>query len=312
MPRFLPTALLVTALGLAVLAPPAQAASDRTGSGAAAALAGSTTENLLAAMHGEAFARGSYLAYADQAKAVRNPSVAALFTRIAKAELDKHFTTEADLVGLVGSDDANLRAAIAGESSEATTMYPQFEAEAKAQGDEAAAALFHEIAIDEADHRARFEQALAALSGDGTTPAPPTVTPVAIPAGPALSQGATLANLKSALHGEAFASATYLAYAAQARANGHQELALLFTRISEVELREHFAGEAVLAGLVGQTGANLTTAATGENEEATSMYPQYAAEAEAAGDHEVATEFLKIAKDEGNHRDAFLRAGGRL
>ena len=191
-------------------------------------------------------------------------------------------------------------------------MYPQFEAQARSQGDAVAADLFHEIAADEAIHRDTYQQALAALSGSVKTPTPPEVAPVSIPAGPARSTGQTLTNLQAAMHGESFASAKYLAYAAHARATGHPALAKLFSTIAQVELKEHFAGEAVLAGLVSDTRANLAKAATGENWEATSMYPTYAREAAKAGDRQVAHQLFSVARDEAKHRDAFVKARKHL
>jgi rubrerythrin len=301
---------------LAILAPTAAAAAPAGAAGAsrgpAGPLAESTRTNLLDAMHGEALARARYLAYAAQARTEGHQQAGALLRRTAGVELNDHFALEAVYVGLSGTDQANLATAIAGESYEATTMYPQFEAEALADGDTVAAALFHEIAADEAAHRDLYSQALAALTGSGQTPAPPTVDPVTVPAGPAHSSGRTLANLQTALRGEAFASASYLAFARTTRQSGHPALARLFEAVSEVELSEHWAGEAGLAGVVADTGTNLATAAAGEDYEAETMYPSYAAQAAAAGDLAVARSLLEIAADEADHRDAFRSAAARL
>lgn len=315
--RTAPAAVLATALAVtgAALASPASAgtspASAGTSSGAGR-LDPSTRENLLAAMHGESFARAAYLAYAAQARSADRCGVAKLFGATAGVELDDHFRLEAELVGLVGTDQANLADAIAGEDYETTTMYPQFAAQAKAEGDLTAAALFTEIAADEAAHRDALAQAKAALAGQGRVPKPPKVAPVSVPAGPARSQGQTLSNLQAAMHGEAFASAKYLLYAEHARSTGHPAVARLFTTLSDIELREHWAAEAVLAGQVSGTKANLTSSAAGENYEATTMYPDYAAQATAAGDTEVAAKLTEIAADEADHRDAFLAARARL
>lgn len=306
--RFLPAvvpAAVLALTGVAGLAP-AAAASPAPG------IAASTKTNLLDAMHGEAFARAKYLAYAAQAGREGRATVASLYRSTAVTERTDHFAQEAGFVGLVGSDAANLRDAISGENYETTTMYPEFERQARAAGDAKAAALFHEIAADEADHRDRFKKALAALRRPGDVPAPPTVTPVSIPAGPASSSGQTLVNLKAAMHGEAFASAKYLAYAAHAKAAGRPALAKLFTGLASVELKEHFAGEAVLAGLVSDTRHNLDDSIAGENWENTSMYPGYARQAAAAGDTTVAKALREIGKEEGKHRNAFAAAKAKL
>ena len=50
--------------------------------------------------------------------------------------------------------------AIAGEHYETTSMYPEFEAEAKAEGNKAAANLFRQIAKIEAEHRDRYKKLL--------------------------------------------------------------------------------------------------------------------------------------------------------
>jgi rubrerythrin len=267
-----------------------------------------TKANVLKAMHGEAFARAAYLAYGAQARTDRQSKIATLFDRTAEVERGDHFKLEAELVGLVGNDAANLTDAISGESYETTTMYPQFVAQAKAEGDTAAAALFAEIAADEAAHRDALTKAKATLAGTGQVPAPPKVAPVDVPAGPAKSKGKTLVNLQEAMHGEAFASAKYLLYADQARSSGHEAIAVLFTTLAAIELREHWAAGAVLAGQVSGTSANLGSAATGENEEATRMYPGYAARAKAAGDVEATAMLTGIAADEARHRDAYLSA----
>lgn len=310
--RALPAIVLtvvIAAMGSAG-AVPASAASSAVP--AAPVIADGTRTNLLDAMHGEALARATYGAYAVQADRERHHRVARLFRSTARTELSDHFALEARLVGLVGSDAANLRDAISGEAYETTTMYPEFERQAREDGDLRAAELFHEIAADEADHRDRLATALTALDRPRDVPAPPKATVVPIPAGPALSSGRTLENLRTAMRGEAMASAKYLAYAAHARACGRFAVARLFTGLAKIELHEHFAEEGVLAGLVSGTADNLRDSIAGEDWEATVMYPGYADQAEAAGDVEVAAAFREIGMDEAGHRDSFAKALSRL
>ena len=67
-------------------------------------------------------------------------------------------------------------------------------------------------------------------------------------------------------------------------AGTHQTaLAKLFSGTAQVELREHFAGEAVLAGLVGTNAANLQDSITGETWEHTTMYPGFTTQATTDG-----------------------------
>jgi len=122
-----------------------------------------TMENLHTAMKGEAFAYASYLLYAEQARKTGHPEIAELFENAAKTERFEHFAEEAELAGLVGSNEENLRNAIKGESYEATTMYKEFAEQATSVEDHAAAERFEEIRQDEMKHRVMFEAALQKL-----------------------------------------------------------------------------------------------------------------------------------------------------
>lgn len=271
--------------------------------------ADSTKTNALTAMHGEAFAYAKYTAFSGAAARSGSPSIAQLFNRTASVELNEHFADEAIVAELVGSDASNLAAAVAGETYEATTMYPAFAAQATADGCTAAAELFTEIAADEAGHAAAFTQALASLTDPSmAVPAPPVVDPVTIIASTPACSGQTQANLEDAMHGEAFAQAAYRLYADHAASTGHADIAKLFRGTAQVELREHLAGEAVLAGLVGTNEANLKTAIAGETYEATTMYPDFAAQARAVGDDAAAQLFWKAGRQESSHASAFTAA----
>jgi rubrerythrin len=114
-------------------------------------------------MRAEAFAYAKYRLFAQHARAAGELDLAVLFEETARTELLEHFAEEAQLAGLVGSDPANLRDAIAGESSEVDAMYRQFAEEAAAVGDLAAAARFAEVRLDEMRHRDAFTAALARL-----------------------------------------------------------------------------------------------------------------------------------------------------
>jgi rubrerythrin len=77
-----------------------------------------TLDNLSTAMHGEAFAYVKYLLYAEHARKSGNKELAELFEKTAHTERFEHFSEEAQLAGLVGSDADNLKDAIKGESYE--------------------------------------------------------------------------------------------------------------------------------------------------------------------------------------------------
>ena len=274
-------------------------------------LADSTRANALSAMHGEAMAHAKYLAYATQAQQDGRGQAAQQFTSAAHTELSDHFAREADLIGLGGDIAANLRDAISGETNEAT-MYRGFANQANADHDTAATALFTDLGDDEATHAKDFTTALTAVTGPvgaATVPAGAHLGVVAITAGQAHSSGTTLANLHTAMQGEAFAYAKYLRYADQARRNGNPAVAQLFTNTANVELNSHFAGLASWAGLLAtDTNTNLTDAINGEQHEADIMYPDYARQAEQAGNAQAASLFREIAGDEKAHQQAFLGA----
>lgn len=124
-----------------------------------------TEKNLLAAMHGEAFAYAKYLRYADVARQAGAPELAELFEKTAQVELHEHFREESELVGVFRTNLENLGDAIAGEAYEVDTMYREFAEQAQAAGDLAAAARFIEIRADEMAHRAAFQAALHNLEG---------------------------------------------------------------------------------------------------------------------------------------------------
>lgn len=300
---------------IAVIAAPIAPASAASGSeqAIAADVAASTKANALTAMDGEAFAYAKYTAFAGEASRTGKTTVAKLFTRTAKVELYEHFAAEAKVAGTVGTDQDNLADAIAGETYEATTMYPSFAAQATADGCAVAADLFTEIAADEAAHVVAYQLALASLSDVSVAvPTPPVVDSVTIIASTPACSGRTLTNLLAAMHGEAFAHAKYKLYANHAAATGHPAIAKLFGGTAQVELREHFAGEAVLAGLVGSNRANLNAAVAGETYEATTMYPDFASEARAAGDRAAARVFWKAGRQEAAHARAFTAALHRV
>lgn len=115
----------------------------------------------------------------------------------------------------------------------------------------------------------------------------------------------THADLTKAMQGEAFANVSYRLYAEQARREGMSSVARTFDRAAGTELNEHFTEAADMSGLVRDDPTNLHTAMTGENYEATEMYPRFARQARSDGDTNAAERFTEIAHDEGTHRDAF-------
>ncbi|MGW5665945.1 ferritin family protein [Streptomyces sp. NPDC003758] len=273
-----------------------------------------TLADLTTAMKGEAFAHASYNLFGAQADREAHPAVGNLFRATAQTELGEHLREAATMTGVVGTNAADLRQAIDGETYEHQVMYRGFAEQARKDGDLDAAKLFTEIAGDEGRHRDAFRTALTVVTtGRGTIPAPQKADMVSVPAGmPKVKAARTKANLDTAMHGEALAHAKYMLFAARANQTGNAALARLFEGTAAVELHEHFAGEAVLAGLVCSTKQNLHKAVTGEHNEATDLYPGFAARATAVGDTAAARYFRDTAADEARHGTAFQQALDQL
>jgi rubrerythrin len=122
-----------------------------------------TRENLLSAMRREAFAFASYLLYATQARQHGRPQVAELFQQVATEEYFGHFVEQAAEAGVIGMEAENLHLAIEELAYEAEVMYRDFQAQAEAVGDHAAAERFRRLREDERRNRDRFLTVLRAL-----------------------------------------------------------------------------------------------------------------------------------------------------
>jgi rubrerythrin len=122
-----------------------------------------TRENLLRAMRREAFAFASYLLYATQARKHGRPEIAQLFEQVATEEYFGHFAAQALEAGVIGMEAENLHLAIEELAFEAEVMYRDFQAQAEAVGDQAAAERFRRLREDERHNRDRFLTVLRAL-----------------------------------------------------------------------------------------------------------------------------------------------------
>lgn len=115
-------------------------------------------------------------------------------------------------------------------------------------------------------------------------------------------------NIKSALVGESLARNKYTYYAIQARTEGHTEIADLFEKMAKNEMTHAKIWFSLLHNGLGKTEANLTDSATGENDEWSDMYPQFAKTARAEGLEDLAQMFEKVAAIEKDHERTFLKA----
>ena len=93
--------------------------------------------DLEAAFAGESQAHMKYLIFADKAEQEGYPNLARLFRATSYAE-QIHATSHFRTLSNVGQTQANLEAAIGGETYEVEEMYPAFKAVAELQGEKAA------------------------------------------------------------------------------------------------------------------------------------------------------------------------------
>ena len=132
-----------------------------------------------------------------------------------------------------------------------------------------------------------------------------------------LSGTKTEQNLLKAFAGESQARMRYDYFASQAKKEGLEQIASIFTEtaLNEKEHAKRFfkllVGNMVEitatypAGKIGTTMENLKSSANGENEEWTELYPEFAKIAQEEGFIEVALVFNLIAKVEKAHEERF-------
>ncbi len=114
-----------------------------------------------------------------------------------------------------------------------------------------------------------------------------------------------------AFAGESQANRRYLAYAKKADKEGKLNAARLFRAVAEAEtIHAHKWLEK--ARKIGTTAENLADAITGEAEENTEMYPDFAKVAEADGESAVARLFTMVAEVEGIHAKLFADCLAKL
>ncbi len=116
----------------------------------------------------------------------------------------------------------------------------------------------------------------------------------------------TQENLMAAFAGESQARNMYTYFAKVARKEGYHYIAKIFEETAINEMR-HAKDEFVLAGKLRDTAANLQEAIDGEHYETTTMYPEFAEQADADGNKEAAILFRMIARVEAEHRDRYKK-----
>lgn len=156
--------IAITCLGCAGLASAAEAAAGKT-----------TLENLQEAFSGESNAKAKYEAFAVKADEEGYKSVASLFRAASRSE-GIHAKKHAAAITKLGAEPKaelakpevkgtkdNLEAALAGETYEKETMYPEFVKQAATEKNKAAVRTFRSAMAAEIEHAKLYKQALADL-----------------------------------------------------------------------------------------------------------------------------------------------------
>jgi rubrerythrin len=129
-----------------------------------------TNENLKSAFAGESQANRKYLAFAQQAQQDGYAQVAKLFRAAAEAETI-HAHAHLRVMKGVGNTQENLRAAVAGENYEHTSMYPGFIEQAKKEGNADAVRSFSLANSVEKVHEELYKAALGSVGAGSDLPA---------------------------------------------------------------------------------------------------------------------------------------------
>ena len=116
----------------------------------------------------------------------------------------------------------------------------------------------------------------------------------------------TQKNLMAAFSGESEARNKYTYFASVAKKQGFEQISALFLKTAENEKEHAKMWFKELDGL-GDTAANLLSAAEGENYEWTDMYDTFAKEAEEEGFTALAAKFRAVAKIEKSHEERYRK-----
>ena len=111
-------------------------------------------------------------------------------------------------------------------------------------------------------------------------------------------------NLRAAFSGESEARNKYTYFASVAKKQGYEQISALFLKTAENEKEHAKMWFKELEGL-GDTAANLLSAAEGENYEWTDMYDGFAKTAEEEGFHDLAVKFRMVAAIEKHHEERY-------
>ncbi|WP_313163095.1 ferritin family protein [Sedimentibacter sp.] len=121
-----------------------------------------TLQNLMDGFAGESQANRKYLAYAKKAEKEGKTNAAKLFKAASDAEA-LHAQKHLEVAGKIKSTQENLLDAIAGETYEFESMYPEFIKAAEAEGNKAAINTFNLAMEAEKVHAKLYKEALESI-----------------------------------------------------------------------------------------------------------------------------------------------------
>ena len=113
-------------------------------------------------------------------------------------------------------------------------------------------------------------------------------------------------NLRTAFSSESEARNKYTYFASVAKKAGYEQIAAIFQKTADNE-KEHAKMWFKALGGLGDTAANLLSAAEGENYEWTDMYATFAKEAEEEGFTDLAAKFRMVADIEKSHEERYRK-----
>ncbi|MDR0678576.1 MAG: rubrerythrin family protein [Holosporaceae bacterium] len=120
-------------------------------------------------------------------------------------------------------------------------------------------------------------------------------------------------NLKTAFINESQARNKYTYFASQAKKEGYVQIGKIFEETANNE-KEHAKiwFKLLNGGSISDTIENLETAANGENYEWTTMYSEFAKDAEREGFHDIAFLFKAVAEIEKSHEERYKKLAENL
>ncbi|MBQ1940561.1 MAG: rubrerythrin family protein, partial [Selenomonadaceae bacterium] len=118
-----------------------------------------------------------------------------------------------------------------------------------------------------------------------------------------LKDSQTFKNLQAAFAGESQAHTKYQYFASQAKKDGYVQIQNIFLETSKNEKEHAKIWYKLIHDGVGTTSQNLKDAAAGENDEWTSMYPEFAKTAREEGFDKIANLFEAVGAIEKEHEE---------